>query len=47
MKDLNLEERARPDPSKVFKIIADIISDREGIKVSLKKVKAKREQQTA
>lgn len=28
----------RPDPNQIFKTIAEIISDREGVKVTLKSV---------
>jgi hypothetical protein len=40
-------EKLKPDPNRVFKIIADIIADREGIRVSLKSVTKKDDQKTA
>lgn len=41
------ESKFTPDLNKVFKVIADIIADREGIKITVKSVKRKSEQQTA
>ncbi|MDF2538848.1 MAG: hypothetical protein K0S76_1869 [Herbinix sp.] len=38
---------SKPDPSKVFRVIADILADRDGIKVTLKSVKKKDVQVTA
>jgi hypothetical protein len=38
---------SKADPYKVFKVIGEIIADREGIKVTLKSVKKKDEQKTA
>ena len=35
---------SKPDPNKVFKVIADIIADREGIKVTVRAVTRKDEQ---
>jgi hypothetical protein len=34
-------DKSKPNPHLVFKVIADIIADREGIKVTLKAVKKK------
>jgi hypothetical protein len=41
------EPKFTPDPNKVFKVIADIIADREGIKVAVKSIKRRDEQKTA
>jgi hypothetical protein len=42
-----VEDKSKPNPTKVFQVIADIISDREGVKVTVKGVRLKGEQQTA
>lgn len=47
MQELNRENKSRPDPWRVAKAIADIISDREGIKVTVKSVTKKDQQKTA
>jgi hypothetical protein len=40
------EEKSKPDPNKVFNVIADIIADREGVKVTVKSVKKNGEHKT-
>ncbi len=40
-------DNTKPDPNKVFKVIAEIIADREGIKVTLKSVTKKDSQNTS
>jgi len=41
------KDKTKPDPYKVFKAIADIITSRGGIKVTVKSVKTKEEKLTA
>lgn len=41
------EDKTKPDPYKVFKAVADIITARGEIKVTVKSVKMKDERQTA
>ena len=40
-------DNSKPNPYKVSKIIAEIIGDREGVKIIVKTVKRKDEQLTA
>jgi hypothetical protein len=46
MQDFNRDDKSKPDPYRVFKVIAEIISDREGIKVAVKTVMRKEDQKT-
>lgn len=47
MQEVNMDDKSKPDSYRVAKAIADIISDREGIKVTVRSVRRKDEQQTA
>jgi hypothetical protein len=38
-------DKSKPDPEKVFKVIADIISEREGVQISVKSIRKKEDAQ--
>ncbi|WMJ85460.1 hypothetical protein [Anaerocolumna sp. MB42-C2] len=42
-----VKEKTSADPYKVFKAIAEILSEQEGVKITLKSVRKKDEQKSA